>query len=180
MNITKVLFCLILINCFSMEFEKFESLVGKHISVVKEQIGEGFVNKLFGKEIYYKDDFSKTKFNGMEYNSFTILTDENEIIKSITVHFQDLINRQFYDSVIKKFGEPNTIKVIDKTQVVSESTNEDDNFSQHLIKRKITLKDGTFEDKPLFIIWKIEQLQIKVLLKHKEKRSEIEFSIFKD
>ncbi|WP_299883746.1 hypothetical protein [uncultured Lacinutrix sp.] len=163
-----------------MEFEKFEHILGKAISVVKKAIGKEFVNELFGSDFYYTYDFVSRDLYGTKYNSLTILTDEKDAIQSVTIHFQNIINRKFYESFVKEYGEPNIIQVIDKREIISESKLEDNNFSQHLTKSNITLREGSFEENPLFIIWRKETFQIKAFLRHKQNISEITFSISKD
>ena len=179
MNTLKFLLCLVLFTySFTMHFNEFENLLGKHISVTEKAIGNDFDNKLFGDEFYYiEDEFIKKDFYGMSYNCVSITTNEKDIVQSISVHFRKVIPREFYDSFIKKYGEPNNIQIIENRQVISEGMNKDPNFKAYLKKSTFDLREGTFEEKPLYIIWKKEQFQIKAFLRHKQNISEITFRI---
>lgn len=154
----------------------FKELLGKHISTVEKVISNDFENKLFGKEFYYIKDENITKnLYGISFNSLTILTDENEIIESITIHLPKVIDKEFYNQFIKIYGYPNEIKVIQRREEISNDFIEDEIFSQEVKKSNIELRDGSFEDNPLFIIWEKEKFVIKVLSRHEQGVSEITF-----
>ncbi|WP_299888918.1 hypothetical protein [uncultured Lacinutrix sp.] len=157
-----------------MDYIRFEHLLDKNLSITKEAIGSDFENTLFSESFYYISDKSiKKDFYGMEYNSLSIETNEKDTVQSISVHFPKVINRQFYDAFIKKYGEPTSIFVIEKRKVVSETKSNEGHFK----KSDIDLREGTFEENPLFIIWKKENFQIKAFLRHRQNMSEITFSI---
>ncbi|MDO5981862.1 hypothetical protein [Flavivirga spongiicola] len=163
-----------------MDYIEFEKVLGKHISIAEEVIGTDFENKLFGKSYYYiADELIKKEFCGTRYNMLTIMTNEKDTVQSITVHFQKVIDRQFYDVFIEKYGKPDNIQIIENRKVESESVIKDDNgkIVERLRKSTLNLKEGSFEEKPLYIIWKKEGFEIKVFLKHKQNISEITFSI---
>ncbi|MFC4634632.1 hypothetical protein ACFO3O_11975, partial [Dokdonia ponticola] len=48
---------------------------------------------------------------------------------------------------------------------------------QHLAKNTFDLREGTFEEKPLWIVWEKEGYEIKAHLRHKNNRSEITFKL---
>ncbi|WAC01894.1 hypothetical protein N7U66_18865 [Lacinutrix neustonica] len=52
-----------------MPSEKFESMIGKDISVVKKALGNNFSNELFGKDYYYTRNFASKNYFGMTYNA---------------------------------------------------------------------------------------------------------------
>ena len=161
-----------------MNYMRFEKLLGEHVSVLKEAIGNDFENKLFGKNVYYiKDDLIIKDFFGVPYNHINITTNEKGIVESITLHFQGMIHREFYDAFNKVYGEPDHIQVIENRQFVSESFIKDDNgkVTEHLRKNTFDVREGTFEEKPLWIIWEREHFQIKAFLRHKNNRSEMTF-----
>ncbi|MBO3100316.1 hypothetical protein [Gelidibacter pelagius] len=157
---------------------EFEFLLGKPVSKFSETIGNDFENKLFKNNFYYiPDDTSKKNFCEMDYNCLSILTDEIDNVQSITIHFREIISIHSYNLLIKKYGKPNNILIAENKQVISESISEDVDFRQHLTKSNFDLKEGTFEENPLYIIWLKENYQIKAFLRYKQKTSEITFSV---
>ncbi|WP_139062586.1 hypothetical protein [Aquimarina megaterium] len=164
-----------------MDHIEFEKLLGKHVSIFEETIGNDFENKLFRKHSFYsiKDEFVKKYFFGLNYNTIAIQTDENEIIESISIHFRKVIDRQFFDLFVEKYGEPDHTYIISNIKVVSETTPHESNdpFHQNLTKREGDLIEGTFDEKPLFMIWEKDNFYIQAFLRHKQNISEITFSI---
>ncbi|GAA4272053.1 hypothetical protein U6A24_11135 [Aquimarina gracilis] len=108
-----------------------------------------------------------------------IQKNEKEVVQSISIHFPKTIDRKFYDLFIEEYGKPNSIQVIRNQQLVSESNLKDKNDKILQTARKVTfdLAEGTFEDKPLFIIWKKEGFYIQAYLRHEQKISEVTFSL---
>ncbi|MCB0744779.1 MAG: hypothetical protein KDC67_12800 [Ignavibacteriae bacterium] len=179
-------FSLALVLLFSnsnfMDILKFENLLGKHVSTAKDFTGCDFngnniQGKNFTMNIYTNDELINKYFYGMKYNFITILTDDQEIIQSITIHFYELINREFYDTFNKDYGKPDHIQVVENRRTVSESFGK--GFFQHLKKSTFDLREGTFEENPLYIIWKRKHFQIKAFLRQ-QNMSEITFSISAD
>ena len=166
-------------NNYFVDYIEFEKVLGKHISIAEEVIGTDFENKLFGKSYYYlADELIKKNFCGMRYNMLTIITNEKDTVQSITVHFQKVIDRQFYDVFVEKYGKPDNIQIIENRQVESEDVIKDDNgkIVESLRKSTLSLREGRFEEKPLYIIWKKEIFEVKVFLKHEQNISEVTFS----
>ncbi len=166
-----------------MQYIDFEKLLGQDISIVEDSIGGEFGNTLFHKSFYYITDESiKKSFYGMSYNMMTILTNEKDIVESISIHFSSVINRQFYDEFLGAYGKPDNIQVIENRQLESESVKKDDDgkIIETLRKSTFDLREGTFEEKPLYIIWKKENYEIKAFLRHKQNISEITFSLEKN
>ena len=157
-----------------MDYKEFENLLGKHFSFTKEVFGIDFKSTNYGTKFYTNSEYLNTEFYGIPYNFITITVNKEDIVQSITVHFQEVINRQFYDLFIKKYGEPNSIQVIENKKIESKTLGE--GFFQHLTKSSFDLREGTFEEDPLYIIWEKEHFQVKAFLRHKNSISEIIFS----
>lgn len=166
-------------NNYFADHMEFEKLLGKHVSVFEETIGDDFENKLFGNSFYYiSDEFNKKYYSDMQYHNLTISTNQNHIVESISIHFPKVIDRQFYDSFIEKYGEPNKTQVIDKRHVINEGSYTTGELKiQKLSKSELEMREGTFDEKPLFIIWEKEHFYIQAFLRHKQNISEITFSL---
>jgi len=163
---------------------KLENVLCKHISVAEKLTGytfeEGNFNfknskiKYFSIKLNPNDNSDKLNFfYGMPYRLLFIQTDENKMIKSIGVFFNKHIDRKFYEAFNKAYGEPTNILIIDERVVISESVL-DNGFGQ-ASKAELKLREGTFEEDPLYIIWEKESYQIKALLRQ-QNMSEITFS----
>ena len=161
-----------------MNYIEFEKLLGQHISVTEETIGSDFENTLFGENSYFiKDEYIIKDFYRMPYNFISVVKTENDTLHSITIHFRKIISRQFFDSFIEKYGEPDNIQIIENRQLESETIIKDDNgkVKQRLTKNTFDLREGTFEERPLFIWWKKENYHIRAFLRRKQNISEIRF-----
>lgn len=164
-----------------MDTIKFEELLEKHLSVVEKIVGSNFRKSNFEqvKVRLYSSQYLNMDFYGMFSHLLSVETDENDNVESITIHFRKVINRQFYNSFVEKYGEPNHIYVMSNIKVISETSPHEsgDPFHQNLTKREGDLIEGTFDEKPLFMIWKKENFYIQAFLRHKQNISEITFSI---
>lgn len=161
---------------------RFESLLGKHINIAKDVIGQDFRRNAVKKNdleirFYSSTNFIKKDFYGMPYYHITVQTKEDEIVETITLFFNKLMDRQFFDAFNKVYGEPSSILVIEKRTVIREGTVKDDTygFNQYLRKSELDLREGTFEEGPLYIIWKKDDFKVKALLRQ-QNMSQITFS----
>ncbi|WP_346880774.1 hypothetical protein [uncultured Algibacter sp.] len=157
---------------------EFENLLGKDLLSVEKIIGIDFVKKDYGYPFYIGEYFNNDFF-GMECSHITLLTDDKDMLQSISIHFPKILNRKFYDLFIKKCGNPDNIQVIENRKIESKSFVKDDNGKvvQTLRKSTFDLREGSFEEKPLYIIWKKDNYEIKAFLRHKQNISEITFSM---
>jgi len=169
---------ILFINYYAMDYIEFENSLRKPISDFREVIGNDFEDKYFGKDFYYIPDESiKKNYYGTQYSSISVLVDEDDKLRSITIHFREVISRKSYDLFVEDYGLPINILIVENRQIISEGTYTSDNFTQHLVERSFELREGEFEENPLYIIWKKEHFQIKAFLRHKQNISEITFSI---
>jgi len=173
----KLLLYLVLFNYLQfMDFKEFETLLGKPISFSEETMGNDFKNDIFRKDFYYiSNEFVKKNFYNMSYNCFSIQIDSKNNLKSITIYFNEMINNEFYKSFIKVYGNPNSIQVIENRNYEGEWVDVEDG---HKVRRAtFKLREGSFEEKPLFILWNKKEYQIKAFLRHKSNISELTFRI---
>ena len=118
---------------------------------------------------YISDESISKNYFGIPFKSISITTDEKSNLQSITIHFKEVINREFYDLFIQTYDYPSHILVVEKTHIINESNQKDDFLNQYLSKGKIELSEGKFEENPLFIIWRREHFQIKINLGYEQK-----------
>jgi len=135
------------VNTLFMAHIKFEDILGKDISVFEKIIGGDFENKLYGNSSYYlKNHLNAKEFFGMSYTMISVNLDDENIIQSITLHFQELINREFYDAFNTVYDEPQHIQIMENRELESETYIRDNNgnITQHLkkntFKSEITFK----------------------------------------
>ena len=160
-----------------MDFKEFENLIGKDISHARQiLLHEGFeYHNTLEINLYTSD--SHHDFYTMSYNMISIITDEKNMLKSVTIHFHQIIDSNFYDSFIINYGNPDTIQVIDRHDFVGEWTKEEEEerIEHRVRKNTLIMREGKFEENPLLIIWNKKDYQIKALLKHEQSISEITF-----
>lgn len=175
-----------------MNYIHFEDLLGKHISVAEKITGHDFeetsvnLDNFETKHYSIKSNLDDSLFEirnlcGMPYKFLFIQTDKNDTVQSITIYFHRLINRAFYDAFNEVYAKPSSILVIEKRTVLSENNGEDQTygFKQYLRKSELELREGTFDENPLYIIWEKEKFMIRALLMHNQETSEITFSLIK-
>lgn len=169
-----------MINRVNIELEKY---IGK---IIEELIQFGDIDKSF-KNINFSPELnnyrildlkSEEEFCGMSFNRLQITLDDNQIVQELSTVFPVIVDRLFYNKIITYYGYPNTIQVIDKLIKEKKSENNiecNDGFNQSLKKRFFTTKEGKFENKPIFILWKKENYDIKLMFYYKENATQLTF-----
>jgi len=164
-----------------MNFKEFENLIGKDISTANYILATDFDNKALGGNLYFSNSDVSNYFYGMPYKVISIKTNDMGVIEAITIVFLGVIDRSFYDTFILDYGEPNTIQVIDGRDDIGKWTKpdvkEEGDIEQSVRKVTLIMKEGKFEDNPLFMIWNKKRYQIRTLLKYEQNMSEITFRI---
>ena len=162
-----------------MNYKQFEQLLGKPFSEVKEITNCDFkVRDRNEIKFYMNTEFFTRSLYGMVYNFISITTDHNDNVDSFCIHFHKVIDQSFYDAFVAQYGEPDNIHVISKRTVISEGKYVSDNgdFTSNVRKSEVDVREGTFDEKPLFIIWNKKDYKIKALLRHKQNISKITYS----
>ncbi|WP_111308995.1 hypothetical protein [Confluentibacter sediminis] len=130
-----------------MENIKFENFIGKDISVVNYSLSKDSDNKIFGSNVYYTLTENNKYFYSMPYNIIIIVTNEEGLIQEVTIHFQEVINKNFFELFTSNYGNPDMIQVVNEISLGNEVLSESDTFSQTLRKGFIETKEGEFECK---------------------------------
>ncbi|MCC1485526.1 hypothetical protein [Winogradskyella immobilis] len=113
-------------------------------------------------------------FYGLSYDEISIYSEKDDTINLISILLMNIINRSFFDNMIKKYGNPDVIAVED--ELLKESKNENlDEFKQNIIKREFAMKTVSFQDNPTLIIWKKQDFQINIRLHHEYNATRIIF-----
>ncbi|RNC84876.1 MAG: hypothetical protein ED556_09840 [Winogradskyella sp.] len=166
-----------------MNDTRLEKILGKDISDIKAQFNfelkeNNFSKNDFALVFHSNESYINEPFYNMFYNHISIITNKKDKVQSITIHFREIIDYSFFNSFIENYGEPNSIQVIENRKRISKTTIKDEfgRASQTLTKNIFDLREGTFEEKPLHIIWQKSNFQIKVFLRHEQNISEITFS----
>ena len=156
---------------------KFETLLGKSFAFAASCIGEEFINEPFLNNTYFLEkDSSYKSYYDSKYNCLSIYKDDREVVNSITIHLLEVLNFKSFNLMVTQYGAPDHIWVATKTTLISE-TSDDSNpeFKQRLTKSEHDLREGTFEEKPLVIIWNKKDFEIKVLFRYEQNQSKITY-----
>ena len=163
-----------------MEYPQCELLLEKDLAVAKKMFNVDFEITPYGNKggnnLYHNSDTLIKNYFGIPYRLISIYADENEVIKEVKILFPQNISRDFYDAFNEEYGRPDHIHVIENRKVISESTQQDGDSTETLRKSSFDLREGTFEENPLFIIWKKDGYEIKAFMRHKQNMSEISFT----
>lgn len=158
-----------------MNFTKFENLLGKHILETKNTFDIDFENN--NDNIYYATLNDYKEFYGISVDYIIVITDERDIINSITIYYNEVVDKRFYKSFISDYNSPTTIQVVEKIEVISKSSNVFDSIIQNVEKRFLKTTEGSFDEKPLYMLWDKKDYQIKILMRYSQNKSEITFRL---
>ena len=89
----------------------FEDLLNKNYQDINNIIDCHLRVKKHKEGYYINTEFINYSLYGMRSNFITLLADENKKIKSISIHFEELIDEDFYNKFIEVYGKPNKILV---------------------------------------------------------------------
>lgn len=119
---------------------------------------------------------TKVKFCKLNYSRLHIVLDDKEFIKELSTGFRGIVGRTFFDELISCYGNPNNILAFDKLITDSKSEHiEADTFSFNASKRVYTMKEVSFNEKPIFILWKRAHFDIKLMFHYKENATQLTF-----
>lgn len=149
---------------------KLQHLLGENIS--KAEILD-LAPIRCSKNMFYIS--SESYLFGYSFNHIAFFTNEDNTIEIITINLNGIINKTFYESISRHLGVPVSIQVVEYSEEVLKKTNVDGLVPKTIEKRFIKTRNGIFEEKPLYIIWEKENLQVKVLIKYDQNSSEITF-----
>ena len=156
---------------------KFETLLRNSIAYAASSIGEEFINEPFQNGTYFLEkDSSYRSFYDSKYNCLSIYKDDREVVNSITIHLLEVLNFKSFNLMVTQYGAPDHIWVATKTTLISETIDDSNpEFKQRLTKSEHDLREGTFEEKPLVIIWNKGDFEIKVLFRYEQNQSKITY-----
>ncbi len=109
----------------------------------------------------------KNQYHNREESGFNFLgklchprisTNDNNAIKNVSFVLIGAIDRPFYNILVKEYGIPQSLLVIDQTST-NGPTKGDYGTSQEWL---YSTKEGTFEDNPLSIVWRKRHYQINI------------------
>lgn len=149
---------------------ELERFIGKHIDELSG-IGDVLISEGNRHNIDLK---SSKEFFGMKYNKLQLTTDKAKTIEELSIGLSGIIDKAFYNDMINRYGSPNSILIKDKLISESQSKN-DGEINQSLKKRMFSLKEGKFEDKPLYVLWNKEGYQIRIMLYYENSLTGVTF-----
>ncbi|MBD0850445.1 hypothetical protein [Maribacter arenosus] len=157
-----VIFIFLTIQNLSME-----EMLGKNIT----QFSDSFVlleNDDKGNTYLLKD--IECGFLSKSIDMIIVKTDTKNVILSVLTDFNRVIDKEFYDEMVDKFGDPTYIyRVADSEQ--KEIINHEN--GTQITSQKGKLEKCRFEDKPLFIRWQEKDYQIDLTLYHKKDETQL-------
>ncbi|WP_152538704.1 hypothetical protein [Aquimarina macrocephali] len=132
-------------------------LIGKHISEipnVKPSVKEANYNS-------YLKTSDTGLYLGKPYQFFTIITDKKDVVKELSIRVNEVLDRSFFDRMVKEYGNPVGLYNIDKTLETSTSFHEDGGSST---RSRGSMRKCTFEEEPIFIVWSIKDYSLTVTI----------------
>jgi len=157
-----------------MEFKNFENLIGKDLKDVNITLNADFKNYMDNKNIYFMHYENVNTYYDLSYNTISIMINNQNKIESVTIHFTNLVNRKFLNSFTLDYDNQTTTQVFGDKVLVDEGYSDDGN--QYLKQHKGELREGTFEENPLFLLWRKKEFKIMVFMRYELGVSEITFS----
>ncbi len=134
------------------------NLLGKHINEIPNAYTSSEEKSPNGN-IYMIDKLEQ--FLGKPYKTIFITTNEDDIVQSLTIYIDGIIDKSFYDILLKEYGKPNGI--YKKGEVISQKKETViDGFK--VSSTNSILQDCTFEEHPSIIEWNKEEYDIEVII----------------
>lgn len=166
-----------------MHYTNFEYMLGKDIFDVEDILKINLKKNSFKKndsEVVFHSNkgFINEPYLNTFYNHLSIITNEDNKVQSITIHFRTIIDNSFYNLFNNKYGVPDSILIVENKKLESKITIKDKkgNINETLSKNTFDLKEGSFQEKPIYIIWKKKKFQIKAFLRYEQNISQITFN----
>lgn len=151
---------------------KLEKFIGKHIDEVSD-----FRCVCSEDDNYYSFNIeSDSKFYGLVYYNLQVTINRDKIVETVSVVFNEILDRIFYNEIIKDYGYTNSILGFDK--LINESKNEyfgESGFHQNLSKREYSMKEVSFDDKPHMVFWRKSFYEIQMTFYYKENGTQLIF-----
>ena len=144
-----------------------EDLIGKNIIDVPYNFTE--LNSDNGSTTYFASDLNCTFFSKPVKIS-VVSTDSNKNIETVSTDFKEVMDSEFYQLLVEKYGIPNSVlksKVIvnEESKILPDGVN---------VKSKSgTLEECKFEDHPLFIRWDKPKFRMIFTLQYELNRTEL-------
>ncbi|MFD2562101.1 hypothetical protein [Aquimarina rubra] len=141
----------------SMTFPTENDFIGKHISK--------FPSAALGSDHGYKKDYrivGDFAYLGKPYEILFLFTDKNDIVQSYDILFEGDIDRAFYNLMIKKYGNPDSIVNIKNISESATSIDENGISAKQFIGK---LMECSFDENPFLIKWIENKIEIRFDLK---------------
>ena len=147
----------------------FEHLLGEPISLIRE-------NYSYSREINSNktSSFIAGNFNFFETPidyGFHVSLDENNLIDTILFSIPYVIDKLNYVKMMDRYGIPNEISKKDKVTTFEPVTSN----GITAIESIYTVKECTFDEQPMFIIWHKNSFTLKIIIEHERNISKIEY-----
>lgn len=156
-----------------MSTEKnFESFLGKSIIKFKDEYS--FLGGFRLNEDLHTIIMEDFVFFGKNFNNLHLYVNEKKNIQSVIFGFPTIMDTSFYEAMVNKYGKPSEMTKMDQITHYSKSNKSRNGITSQEIN--YTLKDCSFEENPLFIIWNKNGFRMKVTLKQKQQLTEVTFS----
>lgn len=145
-----------------------ENLLGKSIGDAEKLFKTDF--RIFSHDIekvYFSDFPESRELYDTPYNSILLHLDESNNIDVITIHFTKYVDDSFYNSITSQYGDPTRILAIKSKDKIDEVIAYSDagEETRSITESRLTMKEVTLKENPLFIYWIKENFNIKILNK---------------
>lgn len=139
----------------------------KEFSLVRnETISENEINYTAISSIIYKEK---------KCRSFFISTDLNGIINSIFFGINGEIDKNIFESMVLEYGKPDKMLKVEK--VFEKEEKEGNEYSS--TTQRGSLRECTFQENPIFIIWNKPNFEIKISINSTQNSYLINFKLKK-
>lgn len=136
------------------EIEYYESWIDKS---VKDFESITKINELNSEFIYTEPK----DFFGMPHVKGRLIRNSLNQISMVSLVFGELLNQNSFEKMVMHYGEPTIVGAKDKL-IFQSKTKAYGEFGQSVSKREYSLKAVTFQENPIWIIWKKSYFQLSI------------------
>lgn len=146
-----------------------EDYIGMNISDIPFQYQEFNSEKDSGDKTFVIPDCSISFFSN-KIELMIVITDKENIIKSISTDFNMIMDKALFDEISKKYGAPKNMNKIKEISSEQSGILESDTTFKSIGG---TMEECEFDEKPLFIKWSKANFQMIFTLNHEANKTEL-------
>ncbi len=155
----------------------FQSLLNQNINDISIK---GVLFMRINENSYSIDPEETNYIQNLPFGIVYISTNDKGIIEIIKLNLFGIPESDFFDELNSNYGKPTRIHIVDEIKLLSDSYNTGEhNITSHTRQTYIKTKDGSLEDKPIYVLWQTSKEEVELIIKREEETSQLKFKVLR-